>query len=143
VFLCLIVFGVQEPEVVDLANFLVSCGACIHGAGTSTLRITGTRKLHGTEYQIIPDRIEAGTFLMAAAITRSAIAMSPVIPKHLTSVMNKLRIMGCRIQQTRSNSLRVCPDHHIFCYGFFYVFFLFGILLRPFGSPEFFWSIIF
>jgi len=97
----------QEPEVVDLANFLISCGACIQGAGTSTLTITGRRKLHGTEYEIIPDRIEAGTFLIAAAITRSAISMSPVVPKHLASVMGKLRSIGCRIQQTRWNSLSI------------------------------------
>jgi len=104
---------VQEPEVVDLANFLISCGACIQGAGTSTLTITGKRKLHGTEYQIIPDRIEAGTFLIAAAITRSAISMSPVIPKHLTSVIGKLRTIGCRIQQTRWNSLSVRSNHYL------------------------------
>ncbi|KAG0564224.1 hypothetical protein KC19_8G093500 [Ceratodon purpureus] len=97
----------QEPEVVDLANFLISCGAFIKGAGTNTLSITGTRKLHGTEYKIIPDRIEAGTFLIAAAITRSAISMSPVIPKHLTSVVEKLRSIGCRVQQTRWNSLQI------------------------------------
>lgn len=112
-FLHLITCGVQEPEVVDLANFLISCGACIQGAGTNTLTITGTRKLHGTEYQIIPDRIEAGTFLIAAAITRSAISMSPVIPKHLTSVMSKLRAIGCRIQQTRWNALSVCSNLHL------------------------------
>ena len=91
----------------DLADFLISCGASIQGAGTNTLNITGRRKLHGTEYQIIPDRIEAGTFLIAAAITRSTISMSPVVPKHLASVMCKLRSIGCRIQQTRWNALRV------------------------------------
>ncbi|KAG0601688.1 hypothetical protein M758_11G132100 [Ceratodon purpureus] len=102
----------QEPEVVDLANFLISCGARIRGAGTSTLSITGTRKLHGTEYQIIPDRIEAGTFLMAAAITRSGISMCPVIPKHLSSVIDKLRMIGCRIQQNGWNSLQInCTEH--------------------------------
>lgn len=97
----------QEPEVVDLANFLISCGACIQGAGTSTLSIKGSRKLHGTEYRVIPDRIEAGTFLIAAAITRSSISVNSVIPKHLTSVMEKLLTIGCRIQQTRSDSLHV------------------------------------
>lgn len=110
-FLRLITCGVQEPEVVDLANFLISCGACIQGAGTNTLNITGKRKLHGTEHQIIPDRIEAGTFLIAAAITRSAISMSSVSPKHLTSVIGKLRAIGCRIQQTTWNSLSVCLNH--------------------------------
>lgn len=97
----------QEPEVVDLANFLISCGACIQGAGTSTLSIKGSRKLHGTEYRVIPDRIEAGTFLIAAAITRSSISVNSVIPKHLTSVMEKLLTIGCRIQQTRSDSLHI------------------------------------
>ncbi|XP_024360944.1 uncharacterized protein [Physcomitrium patens] len=97
----------QEPEVVDLANFLNSCGACIQGAGTNTLSISGIRKLHGTEYCVIPDRIEAGTFLIAAAITRSSISMNPVIPKHLASVIEKLRTIGCQIQVTRSDSLRI------------------------------------
>lgn len=100
-------YDLQEPEVVDLANFLNSCGACIQGAGTNTLSISGIRKLHGTEYCVIPDRIEAGTFLIAAAITRSSISMNPVIPKHLASVIEKLRTIGCQIQVTRSDSLRV------------------------------------
>lgn len=95
--------------MVDLANFLISCGARIEGAGTSTLSITGQKKLHGTQFQIIPDRIEAGTFLIAAAITRSTISMSPVIPNHMSSVVDKLRTIGCRIQQTRWNSLKVGP----------------------------------
>jgi UDP-N-acetylglucosamine 1-carboxyvinyltransferase len=97
----------QEPEVKDLADFLISCGAIIHGAGTNTLNITGRRKLHGTDYQIIPDRIEAGTFLIAAAITHSTINIAPVVPSHLTSVTSKLCAIGCHIQQTSSNGLKV------------------------------------
>jgi len=97
----------QEPEVKDLADFLISCGAIIHGAGTNTLNITGRRKLHGTDYQIIPDRIEAGTFLIAAAITHSTINIAPVVPSHLTSVTSKLCAIGCHIQQTSSNGLKI------------------------------------
>lgn len=93
--------------MVDLAEFLISCGARIHGAGTRTLVITGVRKLHSTDFTIIPDRIEAGTFLIAAAITRSAISMSPVVPHHLTAVIDKLQRMGCKIRQTSFDSLAV------------------------------------
>ena len=87
----------QEPEVADLARFLVASGASIEGAGTSTVIISGRKKLHGTEFTIIPGRIEAGTFMVAAAITRSCISMSPVIPHHLTCVINKLSSSGCKI----------------------------------------------
>lgn len=87
----------QEPEVVDLARFLIASGASIGGVGTSAVVISGRKKLHGTEFTIIPDRIEAGTFVVAAAITRSCISMSPVIPHHLTSVINKLSAAGCKI----------------------------------------------
>lgn len=97
----------QEPEVVDLANFLKSCGALIKGAGTNTLVIKGVRKLRGTDFTVIPDRIEAGTFLVAAAITRSAITMSPVIPHHLTAVISKLQAIGCTIRQTDVGCLHI------------------------------------
>ncbi|CAM6086027.1 unnamed protein product [Calypogeia fissa] len=103
----------QEPEVVDLAEFLISCGARIHGAGTRTMVITGVKKLHSTDYTIIPDRIEAGTFLIAAAITQSAISMSPVVPHHLTAVVGKLQHMGCGICQTSLDSL-VISSNRIF-----------------------------
>lgn len=126
--------------MVDLASFLISCGARIQGAGTSTLSITGARKLHGTEYQIIPDRIEAGTFLIAAAITRSVISMSPVVPKHLSSVMGKLRMMGCRIQQTRWNSLWVCPDHDLILVSV--LFFCLLLVLNPFRALRFIFILI-
>eukprot|EP00897_Mesotaenium_endlicherianum_P004461 jgi/Mesen1/4042/ME000213S03077 len=97
----------QEPEVVDLAEFLIHCGARIRGAGSNTLCIQGVRRLHSADFTIIPDRIEAGTFLVAAAITRSTISMSPVVPKHLTSVISKLRSTGCCIHQPRPNTLVV------------------------------------
>ncbi|RMH67067.1 MAG: UDP-N-acetylglucosamine 1-carboxyvinyltransferase, partial [Cyanobacteria bacterium J003] len=88
----------QEPEVVDLANFCITMGAKIYGAGTNSITIVGVDRLHGTEYEIIPDRIEAGTFLLAAAVTRSAITLAPVIPSHLTPVVAKLEEMGAKIE---------------------------------------------
>ncbi|BAC08331.1 UDP-N-acetylglucosamine 1-carboxyvinyltransferase [Thermosynechococcus vestitus] len=88
----------QEPEVVDLANFCIAMGAKIYGAGTNSITIVGVDRLHGTEYEIIPDRIEAGTFLLAAAVTRSAITLAPVIPSHLTPVVAKLAEMGAKIE---------------------------------------------
>ncbi|KAJ0986019.1 hypothetical protein J5N97_004375 [Dioscorea zingiberensis] len=97
----------QEPEVSDLAEYLVSCGACIEGAGTSKIVVTGRKHLHGSEFTIIPDRIEAGTFMIAAAITRSSITLSPVIPRHLQSLMDKLAIAGCKITQRGSRILEV------------------------------------
>ncbi|XP_020252827.1 uncharacterized protein LOC109830084 [Asparagus officinalis] len=96
-----------EPEVVDLAQFLNACGACIKGGGTNTLVITGTKKLHGAEFTIMPDRIEAGTFMVAAAITRSCISLSPVIPSHLTSLVEKLSEAGCKITEKGSQTLEV------------------------------------
>lgn len=95
----------QEPEIIDLAQFLVSCGAKIQGAGTSNLVIKGVKRLHEAEFSIIPDRIEAGTFLIAAAITRSAISLSPVIPLHLTAVVDKLKSIGCKIGQLCNDAL--------------------------------------
>ncbi|CAI7804415.1 unnamed protein product [Closterium sp. NIES-54] len=99
----------QEPEVVDLADFLISCGAQIRGAGTNTIVIKGVPRLGPAEFTIIPDRIEAGTFLAAAAITRSVVSLSPVIPRHLTAVISKLRAMGCRVQQTKIGTLKISP----------------------------------
>ncbi|XP_031504512.1 uncharacterized protein LOC116267086 [Nymphaea colorata] len=97
----------KEPEVSDLAEFLTACGARVHGAGTSIVTIKGVSKLHGTEFTIIPDRIEAGTFMVAASITCSKLSMSPVIPRHLTSVIDKLSASGCTITQTGRCSLEV------------------------------------
>jgi UDP-N-acetylglucosamine 1-carboxyvinyltransferase len=88
----------QEPEVVDLANLLLAMGARIRGAGTPTITIDGVAELNGTDYAVIPDRIEAGTFLLAAAITRSPLYVAPVVPEHLRSMINKLEEAGCRIE---------------------------------------------
>ncbi len=90
----------KEPHVVDFANFLNSMGANIKGAGTDVIRIKGVEKFHGTEYTIIPDQIEAGTFMMAAAATKGDITVKNVIPKHLESISAKLVEMGCQIQES-------------------------------------------
>ena len=87
----------KEPHVVDVANFLNSLGANIKGAGTDVIRIKGVRRLHGTNYSIIPDQIEAGTFMCAAAITRGDITVKNVIPKHLEAISAKLTEMGCEV----------------------------------------------
>ena len=89
----------KEPHVVDVANFLNSMGANIKGAGTDTIRIRGVKKLHGTEYSIIPDQIEAGTFMCAAAITRGDIMVKNVIPKHLEAITAKLLEAGCEVSE--------------------------------------------
>ncbi len=88
----------MEPEVVDVANFLIKCGANIKGTGTSIIEIQGGKKLAGTEHTIIPDRIEAGTFLMAAAITKGAVTLKKCEPEHLTALINLLTEHGARIQ---------------------------------------------
>lgn len=90
----------KEPHVVDVANFLNSMGANIKGAGTDVIRIKGVSKLHGSEYTIIPDQIEAGTFMMAAAVTRGDVIVRNVIPKHLESISAKLIEMGCVIHES-------------------------------------------
>ena len=87
----------REPHIVDLANFLNQMGANIRGAGTDTIRITGVPSLHGTSYSIIPDQIEAGTFMIAGAATRGDITLHGVIPKHMESVTAKLREAGCTV----------------------------------------------
>ena len=87
----------QEPEVVDLAGLLKAMGARIHGDGSSTIRISGVKELHGADYAVIPDRIEAGTFLIAAAATRSRLHVTPVEPSHLNAVLAKLEELGCAI----------------------------------------------
>lgn len=87
----------REPHVVDLANFLNSCGAQIRGAGTDTIKIRGVSELHGCSYAIIPDMIEAGTYMIAAAATCGSIRVTNVIPKHLESISAKLEEMGVDI----------------------------------------------
>lgn len=90
----------KEPHVVDLANFLNSMGANIKGAGTDVIRIKGVQRLHGTEYTIIPDQIEAGTYMFAAAVTKGDVTVKNVIPKHLESVTAKLLEIGCEVEET-------------------------------------------
>ncbi|MBD2570923.1 UDP-N-acetylglucosamine 1-carboxyvinyltransferase [Anabaena lutea] len=99
----------REPEVADLANFCNSMGAKIQGAGTSTITINGVEKLHSTDYSIIPDRIETGTFLLAGAITRSEFTLSPVVPDHLIPVIAKLQKIGVPIIEEGSDCLRILP----------------------------------
>ena len=89
----------KEPHVVDVANFLNSMGAKVRGAGTDVIRVEGVDKLHGTQYSIIPDQIEAGTFMCAAAATRGDITVKNVIPKHLEATTAKLQEMGCQIEE--------------------------------------------
>lgn len=89
----------KEPHVVDLANFLSSMGANIKGAGTDVIRIRGVQKLHGTEYTIIPDQIEAGTFMFAGAVTKGDVTVKNVIPKHLESITAKLLEIGCQVEE--------------------------------------------
>ncbi|HEY9801427.1 MAG TPA: UDP-N-acetylglucosamine 1-carboxyvinyltransferase [Leptolyngbyaceae cyanobacterium] len=99
----------REPEVVDLANFCKAMGANIQGAGTSTITIVGVPKLHSVDYSIIPDRIEAGTFLVAGAVTRSELLLSPVVPEHLIPVLAKLRDIGVPIIEEAPDRLRILP----------------------------------
>ena len=89
----------KEPHIVDLANFLNSMGANIRGAGTDVIKIRGVEYLHGVTYSIIPDQIEAGTYMAAAAATRGKITVRNITPKHLESISSKLREMGCEIEE--------------------------------------------
>ncbi len=88
----------REPHIVDLANFLNTCGAKIRGAGTDTIKITGVEKLHGCTYAIIPDMIEAGTYMIAAAATGGTLEIHNVIPRHLESISAKLQEMGVEVE---------------------------------------------
>lgn len=87
----------REPHIVDLANFLNSCGAEISGAGTEVIKIKGVKQLHGVTYAIIPDMIEAGTYMTVAAATGGSIKLTNVIPKHLETITAKLEEMGCEV----------------------------------------------
>ncbi len=89
----------KEPHIVDVANFLNSMGANIKGAGTDIIRIKGVDKLHGTEYSIIPDQIEAGTFMVAAAATNGEVLVKNVIPKHLEAITAKLIEIGATVEE--------------------------------------------
>ncbi len=103
----------KEPHVVDVANFLNSMGANIKGAGTDIIRIKGVEKLHKAEYSIIPDQIEAGTFMFAAAATRGDILVKNVIPKHLEATSAKLQEIGCEIEEW-DDSIRVVAAKRLF-----------------------------
>lgn len=89
----------KEPHIVDLANFLNSMGADIMGAGTDVIKIRGVTKLHGTEYTVIPDQIEAGTYMIAAAATKGDVIVNNIIPKHLEPITSKLRKIGVVIEE--------------------------------------------
>jgi UDP-N-acetylglucosamine 1-carboxyvinyltransferase len=97
----------REPEVTDLAALLTAMGAKIEGAGTSTMRVTGVSRLHGTRYSINPDRIEAGTFLIAGAITGGDLTVADCNPSHLGAVIAKLREVGAIIDPVGTDALRV------------------------------------
>lgn len=104
----------KEPHVVDVANFLNSMGANIRGAGTDVIRIVGVEKLHKTEYSIISDQIEAGTFMFAAAATKGDVTVKNVIPKHLEATTAKLIEIGCEVEEF-DDAVRVVsskPLHH-------------------------------
>ncbi len=89
----------REPHIVDLANFLNMCGANITGAGTNVIKVKGVKELHGCTYAIIPDMIEAGTYMLAAVATHGSIKINNVIPKHLESISSKLEEMGVSVEE--------------------------------------------
>lgn len=102
----------KEPHVVDVANCLNSMGANIRGAGTDVIRINGVEKLHATNYSIIPDQIEAGTFMLAAAATRGDVTLKNVIPKHLEAITAKLLEIGCEVHEM-DDSVRVVASKRL------------------------------
>jgi UDP-N-acetylglucosamine 1-carboxyvinyltransferase len=97
----------REPEITDLAELLIQMGAEIEGAGTSTIRVQGKESLHGAKHSVIPDRIEAGTFLVAGAITNGELELTGCAPEHLTSVIAKLRATGVEIKESGLGTLTV------------------------------------
>jgi UDP-N-acetylglucosamine 1-carboxyvinyltransferase len=97
----------REPEVKDLADLLTKMGAQIEGAGTSTIRVHGVEKLHGADHSIIPDRIEAGTFVLAAAISLGDVVISDCVPEHFAALIYKLEQAGADIQDAGQNAVRV------------------------------------
>ena len=102
----------KEPHVVDVANFLNSMGANIRGAGTDVIRIVGVEKLHKTEYSVIPDQIEAGTFMFAVAAAGGDVLVKDVIPKHLEATTAKLLEVGCKVEEF-DDAVRVISDGHL------------------------------
>lgn len=102
----------KEPHIVDVANFLNSMGADIRGAGTDVIRIKGVEKFHDAEYSVIPDQIEAGTFMMAAAATRGDVLIKNVIPKHLETISAKLSEIGAQIEES-DDAVRVVATQRL------------------------------
>ena len=100
----------EEPEIVDLANFINEMGGKVRGAGTNTIRITGVKKLNEVEHTVIPDRIEAGTYMVAAAVTRGDIYVRNVINDHLRPVIAKLIEVGCRVSEEGDFVRVIGPD---------------------------------
>lgn len=102
----------EEPEIIDLANFLNKMGAKVKGAGTDTIRIQGVSRLEGTRHQVIPDRIEAGTYMVAAAITNGDVLVENVVPSHLKPIIAKLKEAGVLIEELE-DAIRVVGQGHI------------------------------
>jgi UDP-N-acetylglucosamine 1-carboxyvinyltransferase len=103
----------REPEVTDLIHMLRKMGACIQGDGTSTLRIRGAKELHGTDHTVIPDRIEAGTFLMAGAITRGELTITNCAPHHLDAVTAKMQEVGVTVEVVDATTMRIRPAKNL------------------------------
>ncbi len=100
----------KEPEIVDLADFLVKCGARIHGAGTDVIMIEGVRELHGGDHEVIPDRIEAGTYLAAGGVTHGDVTATHCRPSHLEAVLMKLREAGADVQEEKDTVRLAMPN---------------------------------
>ena len=103
----------QEPEIIDLANMLNLMGAKVKGAGSECITVEGVESLRGCDYTVMSDRIEAGTFLIAAAITRSNISLYPCEPNHLKAVISKLELCGCKFEYSK-NFLRIIPNEILY-----------------------------
>ena len=99
----------MEPEIVDLCNMLNKMGAKIKGAGTNEIRITGVKNLNNVSYTIMPDRIEAGTLLVATAVTGGKIKLNKVVPEHITPILSKLEECGCKIEVMHKTILLQAP----------------------------------
>ena len=104
----------KEPHIVDLANFLNAMGAKIRGAGTDTIKITGVKQLHGGVYSIIPDQIEAGTFMIAAAACRGDVTLNNVIPRHLEPISAKLMEAGAKVEEFDDKIRVYVPEGAVF-----------------------------
>lgn len=100
----------KEPHIVDVANFLNTLGADVRGAGTDVIKIRGTEEMHGGNYSIIPDQIEAGTYMVAAAVTHGDVLVKNIIPKHLEPITAKLQKAGVLIEEFDESVRITCPD---------------------------------